>query len=83
MTTALIVVDVQNDFVSGTLAVPGAKDIIENVNAHIAAADNKDAPIFFTKDWHMPKHPSFKEQGGPWPPHCVTRVTPRIRLTPR
>ena len=24
-----------------------------------------------TRDWHPPDHGSFREQGGPWPPHCV------------
>ena len=27
--------------------------------------------VVATRDWHPPDHASFKEQGGPWPPHCV------------
>src|SRR5215468_3999243 len=67
-TTALILVDIQNDFCpGGALAVPEGDQIVEVVN--------KLAPGFnfvaATKDWHPPDHVSFKQQGGPWPPHCV------------
>jgi len=30
-----------------------------------------DRPIFASRDWHPSRHISFREQGGPWPPHCV------------
>jgi nicotinamidase/pyrazinamidase len=29
------------------------------------------APVVSTLDWHPANHVSFREQGGPWPPHCV------------
>ena len=69
---ALLIVDVQNDFLpGGSLAVKGGENIIAPFNQYIEAAQAKSLPIFATRDWHPPNHCSFKEQGGPWPPHCV------------
>jgi len=69
---ALVIVDVQNDFLpGGSLAVQGGEKIIAPVNRYIEAAQAKGLPIFATRDWHPPSHCSFKEQGGIWPPHCV------------
>jgi nicotinamidase/pyrazinamidase len=69
---ALIIVDVQNDFIrSGTLVVPEGDKVISPLNRAIQKFQDKDLPIFFTRDWHPPDHCSFKENGGPWPPHCV------------
>lgn len=71
MTKALIVVDMQNDFVRGTLAVPGAFDIVGPVNDKIKEFMFEQAPTYFSLDWHRQNHPSFKEHGGKWPSHCV------------
>jgi nicotinamidase/pyrazinamidase len=71
MKEALIVVDVQNDFVTGTMAVNGAMDILPRINELIGKYSLLEAPVFYTKDWHSHDHPSFIEQGGPWPSHCV------------
>lgn len=68
---ALIVVDVQNDFVTGSLAVPGALEIIPVINKYIEKFEKANAPIFFTRDYHPPNHCSFMENGGQWPRHCV------------
>lgn len=68
---ALIVVDVQNDFVTGSLAVPGAKDAIPKINVLINSAITDGNLIFYTRDWHVPDHPSFHIHGGQWPQHCV------------
>ena len=69
---ALIIVDVQKDFLpGGNLAVPRGDEIIPVLNGYIAAFQSKGLPVFATRDWHPPKHCSFKEQGGPWPPHCI------------
>ena len=68
----LVIVDVQNDFLpGGSLAVQGGNKIIAPLNGYVKAAQAKGLPIFATRDWHPPNHCSFKEQGGPWPPHCV------------
>jgi nicotinamidase/pyrazinamidase len=69
---ALLVVDVQRDFLpGGSLAVPGGDEVIAALNAYIAAFEAKRLPIFMTRDWHPADHCSFKSAGGPWPPHCV------------
>ncbi|KAF9531892.1 pyrazinamidase/nicotinamidase [Crepidotus variabilis] len=58
-TPALIIIDVQNDFVSGSLAVPGGADIIGNINSLIALPGFKVKVA--SKDFHPPKHVSFAE----------------------
>lgn len=69
---ALIVTDVQNDFLpGGSLTVADGERVIGPLNACIAVFTEKGLPIFATRDWHPPNHCSFAEQGGPWPPHCI------------
>lgn len=69
---ALIIVDVQNDFLpGGALAVSGGDLIIPVLNQCIDRFSNQGLPIFATRCWHPEDHCSFKEQGGPWPRHCV------------
>ena len=69
---ALIVVDVQNDFLpGGSLAVPQGDAVIPVLNRYLAAFARRGLPIFATRDWHPPNHCSFQPYGGPWPPHCV------------
>ncbi len=71
--TAILVVDFQNDFVDGSLAVPAAKELILPIEEFIIrlwyTADN--VKYVFTKDVHPDDHCSFKENGGIWPKHCV------------
>jgi nicotinamidase/pyrazinamidase len=69
---ALLVVDVQNDFLpGGALAVPDGDAVVPVLNRYIQAFADHDLPVFLSRDWHPENHCSFKEQGGPWPPHCV------------
>ncbi len=68
---ALVIVDVQNDFVSGSLAVPHGGEVVAPLNRYIAAFLHTCLPIVATRDWHPPDHQSFREQGGQWPRHCV------------
>ncbi|NIR59870.1 MAG: nicotinamidase [Gammaproteobacteria bacterium] len=69
---ALLVVDVQNDFCpGGALAVPDGDQVVPVLNAWVAEAERKGVPIYVSRDWHPAGHVSFKEQGGPWPVHCV------------
>ena len=71
-TTALVVVDVQNDFCpGGALPVTDGDKVIPVLNKYIQRFRKARAPMIFTRDWHPADHSSFKEQGGPWPPHCV------------
>jgi nicotinamidase/pyrazinamidase len=71
--TALIVVDVQNDFADpgGGLYVAGGDAIIPAVNAAVAAARGAGAQIVYTTDWHPADTPHFAKDGGVWPVHCV------------
>lgn len=69
---ALIVVDIQNDFMPwGALPVPDADKIVPQLNTYIEAFSSRSLPVYFTRDWHPPDHISFKGHGGIWPPHCV------------
>jgi len=69
---ALIVVDVQRDFLpGGALAVPAGDEVVEPLNRTIDAFERAGLPVFYSRDWHPSDHCSFKAQGGPWPPHCV------------
>lgn len=72
MKRILLIVDPQNDFITGTLAVPGAKEKMMKLADYIKA--NKDCYhyICVTMDSHPEDHMSFKENGGIWPKHCVT-----------
>jgi nicotinamidase/pyrazinamidase len=72
-TTALLVVDVQNDFADprGSLSVPGGCDVIDAINAEVAAATAAGALVVYTQDWHPPVTPHFEKHGGVWPEHCV------------
>lgn len=71
--TALLVVDVQNDFADpdGGLPVSGGDTIIPAINEAVAAARTAGAPVVYTQDWHPPDTPHFAKDGGIWPVHCV------------
>jgi nicotinamidase/pyrazinamidase len=72
-TTALVVVDVQNDFADpgGSLAVAGGVEVVRAANAEIEAATAAGAPVVYTQDWHPESTPHFAKDGGTWPVHCV------------
>ena len=70
MPQALLIVDLQNDFLpGGALAVPGGDEVVAPINE--LAADDRFALKIATRDWHPADHSSFVAQGGPWPTHCV------------
>ena len=70
--SALLVVDVQNDFCpGGSLAVSEGDKVVPELNRWISAFKAARRPVAYTRDWHPPDHCSFREQGGPWPVHCV------------
>ncbi len=71
--TAVIVVDVQNDFADpeGSLYVRGGEKTIPFVNEQIAHARAAGALVVYTQDWHPESTPHFKKDGGVWPVHCV------------
>ncbi len=69
---ALLIVDMQNDFMpGGVLEVRDSDKIIPIINRCIKKFNLKGAKVFATRDWHPEGHISFKERGGPWPKHCV------------
>jgi nicotinamidase/pyrazinamidase len=71
--SALVVVDVQNDFAdpAGSLAVRGGAEIVPLVNEAVLAAAGAGALVVYTQDWHPPHTPHFAPDGGTWPVHCV------------
>ena len=71
--TALLVVDVQNDFADpdGSLYVRDAESVIDVTNTEIEAARSAGAMVVYTQDWHPPVTPHFAKDGGIWPVHCV------------
>lgn len=71
MAKFLVVVDVQKDFTIGSLAVPDAKAVIPAINTLIEDYLRAGEEVIYTMDYHHHQHVSFKDQGGPWPPHCV------------
>jgi nicotinamidase/pyrazinamidase len=80
--TALLVVDVQNDFCpGGSLGVHGGDEVVPVVNDYIARFTREGLPVFITRDWHPPKTTHFQTQGGPWPEHCV-QGTPGAEFHP-
>lgn len=69
---ALLIVDVQSDFLpGGSLAVPRGDEVVAVLNGCLQAFRQAGLPVVATRDWHPPDHCSFRPQGGPWPPHCV------------
>lgn len=72
-TTALIVVDVQNDFADpdGSLSVRDGADVVPFINAQIEAVLAAGGRVFYTQDWHPPSTPHFEKDGGIWPVHCL------------
>lgn len=71
--TALLVVDVQNDFANpaGSLYVAEGEQVVPVINALVARAQRASAFVVYTQDWHPPTTPHFAKDGGIWPVHCV------------
>ena len=72
MKTALMIVDVQNDFCpGGALAVPGGDAVVAPLNRAIEQFLTAGLPIIASRDWHPAITNHFQPHGGPWPVHCV------------
>ena len=71
--TALVIVDLQNDFAdpAGGLSVAWGDAIIPTVNTEVARAVAAGATVVATQDWHPGTTPHFDKDGGIWPVHCV------------
>jgi len=74
--TALVVVDVQNDFAdpAGSLSVVGGAEVVPVINAEIVRAKEAGAHVVYTADWHPETTPHFAKDGGIWPVHCVAET---------
>jgi nicotinamidase/pyrazinamidase len=72
-TTALIVVDVQNDFAdpAGGLYVRDGEQVVPLLSELVGAAQNAGSAVAYTQDWHPSSTPHFAKDGGIWPVHCV------------
>jgi nicotinamidase/pyrazinamidase len=69
---ALLIVDVQNDFLpGGSLAVPRGDGVVPVLNRYLRIFAMQNLPVYATRDWHPAYHCSFRAQGGIWPPHCI------------
>lgn len=69
---ALLVVDVQYDFLpGGALGVRDGDAILPKVNRAIELFERRGLPVLASRDWHPPVTRHFKAYGGAWPPHCV------------
>ena len=83
---ALLVVDVQRDFLpGGSLAVPAGDAVVAPANVSIGCFLEHRLPVFASRDWHPDEHCSFRAHGGPWPAHCVAgspgaAFAPALRL---
>src|SRR4051812_19644662 len=65
MKQALIIVDLQNDFLpGGALAVPNGDEVIPTANA----LQKKFDFVVATRDWHPRKHGSFAATHPGWVP---------------
>ena len=85
-TDALLITDIQNDFLpGGTLPIEGGDEIIPVLNEYARRFEDSKAHVFASRDWHPAKHISFLAQGGQWPPHCVQNTkgaefSPELKL---
>jgi nicotinamidase-related amidase len=78
----LIIVDCQNDFITGTMSVKGARTSVEEIKKFIKNHCKEIDKIVFTIDWHPYNHMSFKRYGGQYPSHCV-QYTPGACIEPK
>lgn len=67
----LIAVDLENDFINGTLAVKDGEQVISPINQLARAVRRSMGRVAFTRDWHPKVTPHFAQYGGLWPEHCV------------
>jgi nicotinamidase/pyrazinamidase len=71
--SALLVVDVQNDFAdpAGNLHVEEGQRVVPLVNGEVERARAGGATVVYTQDWHPDHTPHFAKDGGIWPDHCI------------
>jgi nicotinamidase/pyrazinamidase len=80
--SALLIVDVQNDFCKGgALEVAGGDEVVAPLNRLADRAGALGLPIYASRDWHPRDSKHFVTGGGTWPVHCVAG-TPGAQLHP-
>lgn len=72
--TILVEVDVQNDFIDGSLAVPDGAAVVHPLNSIASQVRRDEGLVAFTRDWHPSRTPHFVEYGGAWPAHCIAET---------
>lgn len=71
---ALVIVDLQRDFLpGGSLAVAEGDRVVPVIDCCARLFEVRGLPVYATRDWHPANHCSFAARGGPWPPHCVAQ----------
>ena len=81
MNKVLIVVDMQNDFVTGALGTSEARAIVPNVVQKCAEARKSGDTIIFTKDLHYEEDYANSLEGAFVPPHCMANENGHWILT--
>lgn len=71
MKNILLIVDPQNDFITGTLPVAGSEEKMRKLAEYIKAKGAMYDHIAVTFDSHPSNHCSFGDFGGIWPYHCI------------
>jgi nicotinamidase/pyrazinamidase len=70
--SALLIIDVQNDFCpGGSLAVEGGDDVVPVLNRYAEAFASAGLLVIADRDYHPGRTTHFVQFGGAWPPHCV------------
>jgi nicotinamidase/pyrazinamidase len=70
--SALLIVDVQNDFCpGGSLAVAGGDEVVPLLNRYAEAFAAAGRLVIADRDYHPGRTTHFVQFGGAWPPHCV------------
>ena len=71
----LVAVDVQRDFIDGSLAVREGEQVVAPLNTIAETVRHHGGQVVFTRDWHPGETPHFVNFGGQWPVHCVAGTT--------
>lgn len=85
MKKLLVVVDMQNDFVSGALGTEGARSVVSAAEALIVREKRAGAEIVFTQDTHGGDYLKTSEGRLLPVPHCMKgtegwEIVPRLKL---
>jgi nicotinamidase/pyrazinamidase len=70
--SALLIVDLQNDFCpGGALPVPEGDRVVAPLNRAAELFAAAKLPVVASRDWHPEVTSHFSAYGGVWPSHCV------------